>query len=121
MSTSEIGQYKVELIERKESRLLGREYLKVLVRDAAGKLTRREAINLLASTLGLAQENIFLLNLDCQTGSRDVLAEFHVYKNKEAKVLFPRYLLERMLSKEEREKLKQERKKQKTQTTGAKK
>lgn len=98
-----------------ESKLLDRRYVELLVKDGAGRLTRKEAVEALAKELGVPEENIGVLRLAEQSGTRAVLGKFFVYGSKESKNrLHQHYLDERSLSKEEREKLKQERKKTKT-------
>lgn len=105
----------MRLQNKVESRLLDRNYIELLIDNGAGKLTRKEAVAALAKELGVPEENIGLIRLEEQVGTRAVLGRFHVYGSKESKRrLHKRYLDERSLSKEEREKLKQERKKAKT-------
>jgi ribosomal protein S24E len=106
---------KLQVQNKAESKLLDRYYVELLVEDSAGKLTRKEAVAELAKELGVPEERIGLVRLEEQSGTRAVLGKFHVYGSKEAKKrLHQRYLDERSLSKEEREKLRQEKKKAKT-------
>lgn len=98
-----------------ESKLLGRRYVEVIIEGMAGRLSRREAISALAEKLGTSAENVGLVSLEQRAGSTNVLGRFYVYDSTEAKKrLHPSHLEVRTLSKEEREKLKQERKKEKT-------
>ncbi len=98
-----------------ESKLLDRQYVELLIEESAGKLTRKEAIASLAKELGVPEDNVGLVRLEEQAGTRAILGRFQVYSSKDSKIrLHQRYLDERSLSKEEREKLKQERKKAKT-------
>lgn len=98
-----------------ESRLLGRRYVEVLIEGKAGRLSRKEAISAVAEQLGTKEENVGLVSLEQRAGSTNVLGRFYVYDSPEAKKrLHPEHLDVRTLSKEEREKLKQERKKEKT-------
>jgi ribosomal protein S24E len=103
-------------VEKKvESKLLDRQYVELLIEDGAGKLTRKQAAEALAKELGVPEENVGIVSLEEQAGTRDVHGKFQVYGSKDSKVrLHQRYLEERSLSKEERERLKQERKKAKT-------
>jgi ribosomal protein S24E len=104
----------LQILSRKTSKLLDREYVEVSIPDKGGRLTRKEAIAMLASELGVPEDNVGLLRLEEQSGKDGIRGRFHVYTSKESrKRLFPRYLDERALTKEEREKLKQERKKAK--------
>lgn len=97
------------------SKLLDRQYVELSIESKAGKLTRKEAVASLAQELGVSEENVGLVKLEEQSGKTGVLGRFYVYGSKDSKKrLHPRYLDERSLSKEEREKLKQERKKART-------
>ncbi|MDA4125337.1 MAG: hypothetical protein OK438_07845 [Thaumarchaeota archaeon] len=98
--------------KKSESKVLGRSYVEMKLEGRAGKLTRKEAIAAVAEQLGVAPENIGIVGLDGRAGTTDVSGRFYVYSSAEAKKrVHPRYLEERMLTKEEREKLRQERKK----------
>jgi ribosomal protein S24E len=94
------------------SKVLDRSYVELALEGKAGKLTRKEAIAAVAQQLKVAPENVGLVRLEGHSGSSDVLGRFYVYGSQESKKrLHPRHLEERTLTKEEREKLKQERKK----------
>ena len=82
----------------------------------AGRVTRKEAIAMVAQEMGVPAENVGLLRVDGQSGTTKVVGRFYVYGSAESKKrVHLKYLDERTLSKEEREKLKQERKKAATQ------
>ena len=100
-------------VEKKsESKVLDRSYVELSVEGKAGKISRKEAIEMVAQKLGVQVENIGLIRVDGQSGTTKVLGRFYVYGSAESKKkVHPRYLQERTLTKEEREKLKQERKK----------
>jgi len=108
-------------VERKsESKVLDRSYVEVSIEGMAGKISRKEAIEMVARELGVPAENVGLVRVDGQSGTRKVIGRFYVYGSPESKKkVHPRYLQERMLTKEEREKLKQERKKAKTPAAAA--
>jgi ribosomal protein S24E len=98
--------------KKSESKVLDRCYVEMVIPEKAGKVTRKEAIDSLAGQMGVAAENVALISITGQSGTTDAVARFYVYGSPDVKkVLEPRYLHERTLSKEEREKLKQERKK----------
>lgn len=104
----------MEIIEKSESRLLDRVSIKVRFPDEAGKLKRRDAIERLAKEMNLESDKVALIRLNHQSGKRDVIGEFYIYRSSELmRRLHPRYLFTRILTKEEREKLKQEKKKAK--------
>ena len=100
-------------VEKKsESKVLDRSYVEFSIEGKAGKISRKEAIAMVAQELGVPLENVGLIRIDGESGTRKVVGKFYVYGSAESKKkVHPRYLEERMLSKEEREKLKQERKK----------
>ena len=100
-------------VEKKsESRVLDRSYVEFSIEGRAGKVSRKEAIEMVAQELRVPVENVGLVRVDGQSGTRKVLGRFYVYGSAESKKkIHPKYLQERTLTKEEREKLKQERKK----------
>ena len=103
---------RLQLVKRSDSKILERSYVELRLEGRAGKLTRKEAIVAAAQELGVAPENVGVVRLDGQAGTTDVIGRFYVYGSAEVKKkIHPRYLEERILTKEEREKLKQERKK----------
>ncbi len=106
--------------KKSESKVFDRSYVELRLEGRAGKLTRKEAITAVAHAMGVAQENVGIIRLDGQAGTTNVLAKFYVYASPEAKKkVHPRYLEERTLTKEEREKLRQARKKAATPAPAA--
>jgi ribosomal protein S24E len=98
--------------KRLDSKVLDRSYVEVKLQGRAGKLTRKEAIEAAASELGVPPENVGLIRIDGQSGSTDVVGKFYLYGSAESKKrLHPHHLDVRLLTKDEREKLKQEKKK----------
>jgi ribosomal protein S24E len=108
-------------VEKKsESKVLDRTYVEMTVDGMAGKISRKEAIAEVASELGTSPENVALIRLDGESGTTKVKGRFYVYGSAASKKrIQPRYLEERMLTKEEREKLKQARKKAATTAAAA--
>ena len=103
----------MQVQKRTESKLLDRAYVECFMEAEGGKMPRKQAIEMLAKALGVPAENIGLLKLEGHSGTTDVLGKFYVYGSQDSKKrTHPRYLEERLLSKADREKLKQERKKQ---------
>lgn len=108
----------MQVLTRKTSKLLDREFVEVSIPEKGGRLTRNEAISMLATELGVPEDNVGLLRLEEQSGKDGIRGKFHVYNSKDSKKrLYPGYLAERALTKEEREKLKQEKKKSKAPAT----
>ena len=108
-------------VEKKsESKVLDRSYVELTLDDRAGKVTRKEAIAMVAQEMGIPAENVGLIRMDGQSGTTRVVGKFYVYGSAASKGKFhPKYLGERTLTKEEREKLKQERKKAATAAPAA--
>lgn len=106
--------------KRSDSKVLERSYVELRIEGRAGKITRKEAIAAVAQELGVAPENVGVVKLDGRAGTTDVVGSFYVYGSAGLKkTVHPRYLDERVLTKEEREKLKQERKKAATPAPAA--
>jgi ribosomal protein S24E len=102
----------LQAVKKSESKVLDRSYVELSLEGRAGKITRKEAIAAVAQELGVPPENVGLIRIDGQSGTTNVLGKFYVYGSADSKKkIQPKYLDERMLTKEEREKLKQERKK----------
>ena len=112
ISTRGLGLSELQADRKAGSKVLDRSYVELVLEGKSGKLTRKEAIAAIAQQLGVAPEKVGLVRLEGHSGSPDVLGRFYVYGSQESKKrLHPRYLEERTLTNEEREKLKQERKK----------
>jgi ribosomal protein S24E len=102
----------LQITKKLESKVLGRSYLEVSLEEISGKISRKEAIEALAKELGVPNEKVGLIRIDGKSGTTGAVAKFYIYDSTEMKNrLQPRHLLERNLTKEEREKLKQDRKK----------
>ncbi len=105
----------MQVEKKSESKVLERSYFEMRLEGKAGKLTRKEAIAAVAQELGVAPEKIGIIGLKGEAGTTDLEGRFYVYSSAAAKKrVHPRHLDERILTKEEREKLRQERKKAKT-------
>lgn len=102
----------MQVEKKSESKVLDRSYVEMSLEGKAGRISRKEAIAAVAQELGVPPENIALVRMDGQSGTTKVKGKFYVYGSPVSKRrLHPGYLEERMLTKEERDKLKQERKK----------
>ena len=111
----------MEIRKKTESKLLDRVELEVLIPERAGKISRGEAVGMVAEEMKVGKERVGLITLKQQAGTRDVVGRFGVYGSEEAmKRTHPQHLTVRLMTKEEREKLKQAKKKAKTPTTEAK-
>lgn len=110
----------MQVEKKSESKVLDRSYVEVSMEGKAGKISRKEAIATVAQKMGVAPENVALIRIDGESGTTDVVGKFYVYGSAASKKrIQPRYLEERTLTKEEREKLKQARKKAATPPAAA--
>jgi ribosomal protein S24E len=102
----------LQIGKKNDSKVLDRSYVEAPLDGEAGKITRKEAIASVAKELGVDPENVGLIRMEGHSGTTQVLGKFYVYGSAESKKrIHLRYLNERSLTKEERDKLKQERKK----------
>ncbi|MDE1852998.1 MAG: hypothetical protein KGI38_04520 [Thaumarchaeota archaeon] len=102
----------MQVVKKSESKVLDRSLVELTLEDKAGKISRKEAIALVAQEMGVQPENVALIRMDGKSGTMKVLGKFYIYGSAESKKrIQPRYLAERLLTKEERDKLRQERKK----------
>jgi small subunit ribosomal protein S24e len=95
-------------LEDKTNGLLKRRELKCLFKGFAGKLTRKEAAEMLAKELKLDKKFVIPISLEGETGMSDINCTFYVYDDENlAKRHLPKYIFMRMLTKEERKKAKE--------------
>lgn len=95
-------------LEDKTNGLLKRRELKCLFKGFAGKLTRKEAAEMLAKELKLDKKFVIPVSLEGETGMNDINCTFYVYDDENlAKRHLPKYIFMRMLTKEERKKAKE--------------
>ena len=110
----------MQLEKKSDSKVLDRSYVELTLDDRAGKINRKEAIAMVAQEMGVPPENVGLIRMDGQSGTTKLVGRFYVYGSAAAKKrVHLKYLDERTLTKEEREKLKQERKKAATPAAAA--
>jgi small subunit ribosomal protein S24e len=87
--------------------LLNRRELKVIIRNAQGKLNKASAASLVASHFHLNTEQpIIPILMKYETGRTDIHASFYVYSTLEdARRQLPKYMMLRNMSKEDRKKI----------------
>ncbi len=102
----------MQVEKKSESKVLDRSYVEATMDGKAGKMSRKEAIAAVAQEMGVPPENVALIRMDGESGTTRLVGKFYVYGSAASKKnLQPRYLEERTLTKEERDKIRQERKK----------
>jgi ribosomal protein S24E len=95
-------------LEDKTNALLRRREVRCLFKGHAGKLTRNDAANLLSQQLKLDKKFVIPVTLKCETGRTDVKGTFYVYDDEGlAKKHLPKYVFLRLLSKDERKKVRE--------------
>ncbi len=102
----------MQILEKKESKLLGRTDVDVLFAEKAGALTRRDAVKEVAQSMNVEENRVALLKLASGSGSRDLIGTFRVYDSEgDLKNVSPGYLKVRLMTKEDREAAKAAKKK----------
>jgi ribosomal protein S24E len=102
----------LQVLEKRESKLLGRTEVDVLFPDKAGVISRRDAVKEVAQAMKVEEIRVTLLKLDSGSGSRELRGTFRVYNSEgDRKNFSPGYLTDRLMTKEEREASKQAKKK----------
>ena len=102
----------MQILETKESKLLGRTDVDVLFPEKAGALSRMDAVKQVAQSMKVEENRVALLKLSSGSGSRDLVGTFRVYNSEgDLKLVSPSYLRMRLLTKEEREAAKAAKKK----------
>lgn len=110
----------MQIVSRKDSKLLGRTELEVVFPDKAGALNRKDAIKEVAQAMNAKEEQVSLVKLSSESGTRSLVGRFQVYsKEEDKKRLSHEYLSVRPLSKEEKEALKAAKKKAETAAPAA--
>ncbi len=102
----------LEIVSDSENRLLGRRELKVKFKAGNGILTRQAAAEAIASKLGVSKEGVQIISLRGKFGARDANVDAYVFSNSQnAKMQLAEYVLLRHLPKEERKKIREEKRK----------
>lgn len=102
----------ITLDDRKNS-LLNRREIRTVLKNAAGRIKRTDASDLLAKQLNIDKKTVIPIIMTCQKGKTDVAATFYVYNTEEELKQLPRFRLLRNMPKTERKKLIDEEKAQK--------
>jgi small subunit ribosomal protein S24e len=96
----------------------------MLLKNAAGRINRSEATDLIAKQLNVDKKKVIPIVMTCHRGKTDIDATFYVYRSEEELNQLPRFRLLRSMPKAERKKLMDEEKAQKLkarQSSGAEK
>ena len=111
----------MEIVSRKDSKLLGRIELQVVFAEKSGALNRKDAIKEVARAMSADENRVTLLELAGSSGTRNLVGTFHVYDSEGGrKEVSEKHLAVRLLTKEEKEAMKAAKKKAEAAATAAK-
>ena len=83
-----------------------RKELRLILKNAAGRITKTDAINLIAAKNNIEKKRIVPISMNCSYGKPDVEGSFHIYESETAmKDFLPRYRNLRLLGRAERKKI----------------
>jgi small subunit ribosomal protein S24e len=89
-----------------DNSLLNRREISVIFSNAAGKIKRIEAAQLVANKKNVDPKNVIPISMKGQKGKTDLHGIFYIYNSPEqAKSQLPRYRILRTLPKDERKKI----------------
>ena len=101
-----------EVVEDKENPLLNRREVVCIFPHSAGKINRAQVVKAVTQKLGLPEEKIIPISIKSTHGSTHTKVTIHIYKDLEdAKRQLPKHILLRLLPKEERKKIMEEKRK----------
>jgi len=101
-----------EIIVDKENPLLNRREVVCVFPRSAGKITRADVVKAISQSLNVAAEQIVPISIEHSHGITDTRVTLYIFKNlEEAKRQLPRYILLRLLPKEERKKIMEQKRK----------
>jgi small subunit ribosomal protein S24e len=96
----------VVILEEHNNTLLGRREIRSVLKNAAGRVKREDAVDVVAKQLNVDRKAIIPINMKCETGKSDIYATMYIYNSDEdAKKQLPRYRILRNMTKEDRKKL----------------
>jgi small subunit ribosomal protein S24e len=96
----------VVILEEHNNNLLGRREIRSVLKNAAGRVKREDAVDVVAKQLNVDRKAIIPINMKCETGKSDIYATMYIYNSDEdAKKQLPRYRILRNMTKEDRKKL----------------
>jgi len=101
-------------LEDRNNPLLNRREMRVIIKNAAGKVTRIDAAQHIAEKLDVDKNRVIAISMTGQRGTMDLQSSFYIYNNEDdMKKHLPRYRMLRGISKADRKKLLDEEKAEK--------
>ena len=103
----------IEIVEDSENRLLGRRELVLKFNAGNGLLSRQGAVDAISSRFGVGKDNVMVISLYGGSGTRDYYAKTYLFPAGKSgkKQQLPEYISLRHLSKEDRKKAREEKRK----------
>jgi ribosomal protein S24E len=102
----------LETLKKKESKVLHRVELEVVIPAKSGSLSRTEAAKMVAAEMKVDESQVGVLSLSPESGTTKLKGTFHVYSDPQVMGrVHEKHFSVRLKSKEEREALKQAKKK----------
>jgi ribosomal protein S24E len=99
----------LNVISKVENPLLERVEVNAVVKVGASNLSRKLASQMLAKEFGVDEGLVIPISIKTFCGRRDAIVHAYVYKDlRNARTQLPKHYFTRLLSREEREKLKKE-------------
>lgn len=101
-----MAAFELITIQNNSSSLLNRQEVGVIFKNAAGRLNRSDATEIIAKQHNVDKKSVIPISMVCEKGKTDVRALFYLYpdENEPLKQL-PRYRVLRKLPKDERKKI----------------
>jgi small subunit ribosomal protein S24e len=101
-----VAGFELITIQNHNSALLDRQEVGVIFKNAAGRLSRSDAIEIIAKQHNIDKKSVIPISMVCEKGKTDLRALFYLYSNEnEASKQLPRYRVLRNLPKDERKKI----------------
>ena len=101
-----MADFELITIQNHSSSLLNRQEVGVKFKNAAGRLNRNDAAEIIAKQHNVDKKSVIPISMVCEKGKTDVRALFYLYPNEnEALKQLPRYRVLRTLPKDERKKI----------------
>jgi small subunit ribosomal protein S24e len=101
-----VSGFELITIQSHHSLLLNRQEVGVIFKNAAGRLNRSDATEIIAKRHNVDKKSVIPISMACEKGKTDVRALFYLYQDEnEALKQLPRYRVLRILPKDERKKI----------------
>jgi small subunit ribosomal protein S24e len=101
-----VAEFEHVILEDRPNSLLNRHEVRVIFKNSAGRIKRREAAELIAHERNTDKKLVIPVRMKCGKGKTDVQAVFYVYANEDdTRKHLPRYMHLRSLPKDDRKKI----------------